>query len=114
MSEPKAIIYHFHVEENLPPELQKELYDMSFFSDKALWEAAKTAFPVKYQRQVRDINYKQQKEGEDSLTQAEIALKEELLNQSARYMLLRAQAAVLLKERGHDISSLGPKKRSDD
>jgi uncharacterized protein YnzC (UPF0291/DUF896 family) len=58
------------------------------------------------------INYKQQKEGRASLTPTEIAEQKELLYQYDRYMLLRAQAAVLLKNRGYDISILVKKRES--
>lgn len=104
------VVTHFEADKKLSPELQKELQDMALFTDKALWKTAKTAQPIKSQKKLRELNHKQQKEGEDSLTQAEKALQHDLVKEYQRYMLLRAHAAVLLKERGHDISSLGPKR----
>lgn len=93
----------------LPPELAKEIAAMSLYSDKALWKAARTAMPAKMLNQLKQLNYKQQKEGHDSLSEEERQLHTELGYQYDRYILLRAHAAMLLKRRGHDISSLGPK-----
>ncbi len=42
------------------------------------------------------------------LAPAELAEAEELADHYEHVVLLRAKAAVLLKERGHDISGLGP------
>ena len=93
----------------LLPELRKELADLTLLNDKALWKVARSRVPVKSQRRFSQINYKQQKEGRASLTPEEIQEAEQLIYQLDRCMLLRAEAAVLLMNRGYDISSLGPK-----
>jgi hypothetical protein len=51
------------------------------------------------------LNTKRRNEG---LTQKEEATLWKLLHRQDEIMLLRGRAAVLLKERGHDISELGP------
>jgi Spy/CpxP family protein refolding chaperone len=51
-------------------------------------------------------NHKQQKYGQTSLTQLERQTLEELGYQYDRSILLRSQAMLLLKERGHDISKV--------
>lgn len=96
-------------DEQLPSELRQELSDLASFSDKALWKVARSHLPVQSQKRLSQINYKQQKEGRASLTPEEIKDLNQLLYQHGRYIVLRAEAAVLLKKRGQDISSLGPK-----
>jgi hypothetical protein len=96
-------------DENLPLEFCQELANLTLLNDKALWKVARSRVPVKSQRRFSQINYKQQKEGSASLTPEEIQEVEELIYQFDKCMLLRAEAAVMLMNRGYDISSLGSK-----
>ncbi len=96
-------------EEGLPLALAEEIESMTLFSDKALWKAARSRLPAAQLKKLNQLNYKQQKEGRATLTEDELKVLNELLYQHDRFILIRAHAAVLLKRRGHDISSLAPK-----
>ncbi len=88
---------------DIPPELAAELAAMVYWSDKALWKAGRDHFPVKSSAKLEALHYKRQDKG---LTETEIEQKDELLRQYNRYMLVRAEAAFLLKQRGHNVSVL--------
>lgn len=90
----------------LPPELVEELDQLSSLDDQSLWNAARSTLPLRAARRLATLHDKVQRGGE--LSERETQDEEELIGQYERIMLIRARAAVLLKERGQDISSLGP------
>ena len=92
-----------HGEEELPEDLAQAIQDLEVLDDEALWNAAQARLPEEARARFDALNFKQQSEG---LTATERAEQEHLLHQSDRAMLVRAHAARLLKERGHEISSL--------
>ncbi len=94
------------MENELLADLRETLDGMTLLDDKALWRAARRRLPLKISRQLETLNLKSQREG---LTESETQTRSLLLRQYDKTMLVRAKAAVLLKERGHDISELGPK-----
>ncbi len=96
-------------EEGLSPALAKELAAMNSFSDNALQKAARSRMPTRLYNKLNDLSDKQQKEGRASLTQEEIEHLNELAYQYDRYILIRSEAAMLLKERGYDVSKIFPK-----
>jgi plasmid stability protein len=89
------------VEDNQPDQLDEELDSLVFLDDDNLWRAARSHMPKKAANQMAQLNYKQQSKG---LTETELATLNQLGEEYDRYMLIRAQAMVLLKERRHDIS----------
>lgn len=82
-----------------------ELEQLASLTDVALWNAARTRLREEEQERMGILLRQQQSTG---LSSAEMAEAETLAAQYDRTMLVRAKAAVLLKGRGHDISSLGP------
>lgn len=68
-----------------------------------LWEAARQKLPAGVSEELQSLHFKQQRVG---LTPAELERSEELCLDYDRAMLIRARAAALLKERGHDVSGL--------
>lgn len=89
----------------LPTALTDELDQLTFLTDRELWQVAQTQLnPADHARMETLLN-KQQATGleADESTEAEM-----LADRYERTVLLRAKAALLLKERGHDITSLGP------
>ena len=82
---------------DLPGELAEELDQLALMNDTELWQAEAT--------QMQTLVWKQQRDG---LTTREQNKAENLLQRYNRTMLVRAKAAVLLKERGFDITSLNP------
>lgn len=91
--------------DELPPALATELEQLAFLRDDELWRAARTAASTAEQSRMAALLHKQQATG---LTAPELAEAESLADRFDRVMIIRAQAALLLKARGHDISSLGP------
>lgn len=88
---------------DLPSELADELQELELLSDAELWQAAKTKLSDEEAEQMQTLVWKQQRDG---LTTREQRKAEKLIQRYNRTMLVRAQAAVLLKKRGLDISSL--------
>jgi hypothetical protein len=76
---------------------------LQMLDDDALWRAARSGMPRPEARRLESLNHKQSSEG---LTDAESRRQRHLLRRYEWFMLLRAHAAALLKERGHDLSSL--------
>lgn len=90
---------------DLPSELADELEQLDLLSDRELWQAAQTKLSAEEAEQMQTLVWKQQRDG---LTKREQNKAEKLLQRYNRTMLVRAKAAVLLKGRGFDISSLNP------
>ncbi len=90
-------------EESLPRELAEELLQLEANDDLALWRTARSHLPHASGVRLGALNSKQKNEG---LTADEKDDLSQLLYQYDRYMLLRAHAARILKQRGHDISGL--------
>ncbi len=95
-----------HDGEDLPDDLAQAVRDLEVLNDEALFNAAQTRLPDETRARFEALSFKQQSEG---LTSAERVQQEHMLHQSDRTMLVRAHAARLLKERGHDLSSLQEK-----
>jgi plasmid stability protein len=91
------------VAEDLSPDLAEAISPLSVLDDTALWQAARSRFPTEAAQQLEALHRKRQREG---LTEAEAQTVAALVRHYERSMLVRAQAASLLKQRGHDVSSL--------
>jgi hypothetical protein len=89
-------------EPTLPEELQKELQELSTLGDDDLWKAAKTGVSKAVNDRLEDLSFKR---GGEGLTEAERKEQQRLLDECDRVMLVRAEAAVLLKRRGFDIQA---------
>ena len=87
----------------IPVELTVELAAIVQLNDKVLWKAACSHLAAKDVTKLEALHHKRSAK---SWTQAEIQIKDELLRQYNYYMRVRARAAVLLKQRGYDISVL--------
>lgn len=89
--------------DELPEDLEAAISPLSLLDDEALWRAARNTFPANSAQQLEALHQKRQREGLTADENQTVAL---LVQQYERAMLVRAQAVALLKERGHDISSL--------
>jgi plasmid stability protein len=89
--------------DELSADLEASLAQLALLDDQALWRAARTAFATDAARRLEDLHLKRQREG---LTEREAQAAAVLIQQYERAMLVRAQAAALLKQRGHDVSVL--------
>ena len=90
-------------QETLPPDIEQELSELDLFTDEELWRAARMTAPADKTERMQVLVEKQQLEGLIDTEKQETAVLSHFFN---RVMLVRAKAAVLLKERGHDISQL--------
>jgi hypothetical protein len=89
--------------EELTPELLEAIRNLTQVSDEELWRVATESTPAAAGSELEALHERQ---GHESLDRHQQTRRESLLAEYDRKMLLRAQAAKLLKERGHDISSL--------
>jgi plasmid stability protein len=87
----------------LPAELETELAGLRGLDDPALWKLARERLTDETSLHLADLHSKRQLEG---LSREESEELTYLVRQYERVMLVRARAAELLKERGHDVSSL--------
>ncbi len=83
--------------------IAEELAQLSFLDDAHLWQAASQVAPAEKNERMQLLAIKQQAEG---LTESEKQEAQQLQQYAHRLMMIRAEAAVLLKRRGHDISVL--------
>lgn len=84
--------------EALPDELERAIAQLISVDDAALWQAARSHMPTDAVERLQELNLKRQQEG---LVEAEQQESDVLIRQYERSMLVRAQAAALLKQRGH-------------
>jgi len=90
-------------EEELSPALAKSIEELELLRDDELWRAARNRLPDETKARLEDLNFKQQREG---LAAVEKRQLEQLVRQYDEAVLLRAEAARLLKDRGLDVSKL--------
>ena len=91
--------------EELPPELADVIASLRLLDDEALWRAARSKVSDEAVAGLEHLNRKRQFEG---LSASEAEQQAALVRQHERTLLVRAEAAALLRERGHDVSSLVP------
>jgi plasmid stability protein len=91
------------IADELPADLDQAISPLVLLDDQALWRAARGTLPSDVAQRLEELHLKRQREG---LTADEAQTVATLVRQYERAMLVRAQAAALLKQRGHDISSL--------
>jgi plasmid stability protein len=91
------------VTDELPADLAEAISSLALLDDEALWQAARSHLPSEAAAQLEVLHLKRQREG---LTETEAQTLASLVHQYERAMLVRAQAAALLKQRGYDVSVL--------
>lgn len=89
--------------DELPQDLEDAISPLALLNDEALWRAARTRISPEATEHLEELHTKRRREG---LSVAETHALTTLIWQYERAMLVRAQAAALLKQRGHDVSSL--------
>ncbi len=87
----------------LPEDLEDAVAALPGLDDEELWKIAKERFAPERSCELENLHFKQQDQG---LNDEEKVRVQDLLHQSESTMLLRAEAAKLLDDRGHDVSSL--------
>lgn len=89
--------------DDLLPPISDEMEQMAFLTDHELWQAARSTMTAIESRRMQALLLKRQGEG---LSLDEEAEAEQLVRRQERLMLIRARAAALLKQRGHDMADL--------
>jgi hypothetical protein len=85
--------------------LRSALAQLAYLNDAALWQAARsTVLPAQRER-LEALHGKQQREG---LSAEELQEEQALQELYRETLLVRAQAALLLKQRGYDVSDPQP------
>ena len=90
---------------NLPDDLATAVEQLTFLDDAVLVRAARSHLSRKAARRLESLHFKRQREGLEAGEPQEL---EGLVRQYERTMLIRAHAALLLKQRGHDIALPAP------
>ncbi len=89
--------------QELPESLAQAVAELPELADEALWRVARDPLPREAAAELEALNLKQQREG---LSRSEEAALDRLIDAYERFLLLRAEAASLLRKRGHDVSEL--------
>ena len=89
--------------DDLPPDLAEALSPLALLDEAALWRAARSHLSAEAAAELEALHLKRQREG---LTDIETQTLARLVRQYERAMLVRAQAAALLKQRGYDVAEL--------
>jgi hypothetical protein len=82
-------------------QLRIGLAQMAYLNDAALWQAARATIPPEQRERLEMLHHRQQQQG---LADAEKAEEQALLTLYRETLIVRAQAAVLLKGRRYDVS----------
>jgi hypothetical protein len=90
-------------EEQLPQDVARAVADLRLLSTEELWMVARNRLSERTRSALEALNLKQQRE---ALTPAEQERLEQLVLEYDCAVLLRAEAARLLKERGQNVSEL--------
>lgn len=88
-------------EDTLPSDLASTLGSFTSLEDDALWRLARARVRADHAARLEELGDKRQREGHTN----EMREAEELIERRDRARVERAEAAVTLKRRGHDVSS---------
>jgi uncharacterized protein YnzC (UPF0291/DUF896 family) len=88
------------VMDSAPQNLRSVLAQMAYLNDAALWQAARATMTIEQRERLQYLHDKQQRE---KLTVEEQAEEQALVSLYRETLLIRAQAAVILKRRGYSI-----------
>jgi hypothetical protein len=89
--------------DELPADLADALRPLALLDEPSLWQAARSHLAEEVAEQIERFHHKRLREG---LTAAEAETLSTLVRQYEKSMLIRAEAAKLLKGRGRDVSGL--------
>lgn len=87
----------------LSAEMAEAIAALHLLDDEALWWAARTSFAPEKAADLEELHIKRQGSGLSAPESESLAA---LMKEYTRIMLVRARAAALLKQRGHDVSKL--------
>ena len=90
-------------QDDLPAGIGDELEQLAFLTDEELWRAARSLLAASENQRMQTLMLKRQRDGLSLREQSEA---ERLVQRSNRIMLVRAEAAVLLVNRGYGVTNL--------
>ncbi len=99
----EAVASAASTEDELAPALIEAVEALEGLDDGELWRLAREAMSPEASQELEALHFKQRDEG---LSEDEDATRAKLIHEYERTMLVRAQAAKLLKDRGHDVSRI--------
>lgn len=82
-------------------EMRSSLAQMAYLNDAALWQAARSTMSPEQRARLEELHDKQQR---GDLETTERTEEQALMNLYHETLLVRGQAAVLLKQRGYDVA----------
>ena len=97
----EAVLAVAPVIDSAPAQMRSALAQMAYLNDAALWQAARATMAPEQRKRLESLHLQQQR---TSLTAEEQAEEKALLALYRDILLVRAQAAGLLKQRGYDVS----------
>jgi DNA-binding helix-hairpin-helix protein with protein kinase domain len=97
----EAVAAAISLEDVEPVKLRSQIAQMAYLNDAALWQAARATLSLEQRERLAALHETQQSR---SLNQDEQAEEQALLQLYQDTILVRAQAAILLKQRGYDVS----------
>lgn len=97
------------LDESISDGIDQQLLLLKMLPDDALWSTARVTVDQAKQRRMHELFDKRNRFGD--LSELESAELQSIIDLGSHVTLIRAEAAVLLKERGYDILELGPKGR---
>lgn len=91
-------------DDDLPPELIRQVAALSVANDETLWQMLRGTFPPKKSARLESLHFQRQagKWNDEMAHEAE-----QLASEMEQYIFLRAQAMSVLMQRGYDLSVLG-------
>jgi DNA-binding helix-hairpin-helix protein with protein kinase domain len=97
----EAVAAAVSLEDVEPVKLRSQIAQMAYLNDAALWQAARATLSLEQRERLAALHEAQQSR---VLSQDEQTEEQSLLQLYQDTILVRAQAAVLLKQRGYDVS----------
>jgi hypothetical protein len=88
--------------DDVPAQITDDLVRMAFLNDAALWQIARSTLPPKHHRQMDELLARK---GQGRLMAAKQQTLDRLLVEYQALILRRGQAAILLQQRGYDMSN---------
>lgn len=90
------------VMDSAPKNLRSVIAQMAYLNDAALWQTARATMSIEQRERLQHLHDKQQRE---ELPAEERAEEQALVSLYRETLLIRAQAAVILKMRGYNIAA---------
>jgi hypothetical protein len=101
-----ALAASMPTEDSLSADFAATLASLSALDDGTLWRLATSKVSDADAARLAELADRRQRSG---LSDDELREAEEVAERQDRVMVVRAEAAALLKQRGHDISALAPR-----